>query len=317
MDEPTSSTAFPSAYRAAGAGRTCGLPAAPPEGGAKNGRLAFRRSPRHVDREERVVTKVPASYAGLAAGDTVSFPLGGSGDNLAIAVSKKALAIGATVSRIPSFVLTANRPKDKEDDAENLALLARDRPELFYRIRPRDIDFIVLRVCQRALTDTMKDRIATEQRLLQRAEGMIFRDSPDGLVPEGDRRPFLPPRRRIASSRAGGGREARERPGRANALDIYRELFSPIEAWSRIAARIIAGIGDIRRHGSKPKFGPLRAHVMRGGKYADVPAVPVQDEHRHRQRRESEICSELGNSLRARRSPGARTVNRRPESSGG
>ena len=114
------------------------------------------------------IAQVPAEYEGLKSGDNIAMVLGGSGDLVAHALSKRDELIGASVYRIPSFILSDERPGEKEEDAHNLALLL-DNPELFYQVEPRDRDTIYLRQAFDYRTDAMKARIACKQRLIQRA----------------------------------------------------------------------------------------------------------------------------------------------------
>ena len=81
----------------------------------------------HVD-ERRNGIFVPALCNGLREGDSVAMVLGGSGDYLAFALSRHGQEVGASVFRVPSFVLKSERGnKEKQDDPETLALLLQEK----------------------------------------------------------------------------------------------------------------------------------------------------------------------------------------------
>ncbi len=144
--------------------------------------------PHHVREQKRrgeTTIRVPASFDGFKPGDTAAMTLGGSGDRLAYALSRRAEEIEATVLRIPPFVLKDRRDgAAKDDDHLTLARLAERLPELFQPVGPRDRDLIELREAYRARRFTQKDRIRCEQRLRQMVIGRVFL-SPEGKYPEG------------------------------------------------------------------------------------------------------------------------------------
>ncbi|MBI2552615.1 transposase [Candidatus Uhrbacteria bacterium] len=209
-------------------------------------------------KERYIAVKVPAAYDGLQAGDVVAMTLGGSGDILAYALSRRAGEIGAKVLRIPPFVLKEYREGAKDDDATNLAKLVGTRPELFYETGRRDRALITVVESMRARTDAMKARIACEQRLRQHLIGQVFCE-PEGLYPEGGIEKAFEQAKAsdnilIALTQE---EQARERAvvKALEALDIYRELFVPVTGCGpMIAARLISAILDIRRFKSKAKL---------------------------------------------------------------
>lgn len=224
-------------------------------------------------KEHFLATKVPASYDGLQAGDTVAMVLGGSGDRLAFALSRRAEKIGATVLRIPSFRLKEEREGEKEKDAQNLAKLAKSKPGLFYQATPRDRNIIRVRECLQARNDAMKDRMACGQRLLQRTVGAIF-CSESGGYPEGSIEEEFD---KIKANdtiftvllEEEENREKELSKALEN-LDIYKIIFEPIKGVGpMIAARLISAIQDIRRFPGKAQLKAFcGVHVTKEGGFA-------------------------------------------------
>ena len=210
---------------------------------------------RTKNNERFVAVKVPEAYDGLKAGDVVGMALGGSGDILAYALSRRAGEIGAKVCRIPSFILKEHRESAKEEDATNLAKLVGEQPKLFYETGLRDRALIMVVEAMRARTDAMKARIACEQRLRQHLIGQVFCE-PDGLYPEGGIEKAFEQAKAsdkilVALTEEEEARE-NEVVKALNELDVYHELFVPVEGCGpMIAARLISAILDIRRFKTK------------------------------------------------------------------
>ncbi|MCR4275056.1 MAG: hypothetical protein NUW02_03395 [Candidatus Campbellbacteria bacterium] len=211
---------------------------------------------------------------GVREGDNLAMVLGGSGDYLAFALSRRAGEIGASIMRVPSFVLKNNRTTDsKDDDSSELVRLAETSPNLFYPVTVRDLSLVKVRVAYSARIDAMKARIACEQRLRQRTIGSIF-CSPDGLVPEGGvEKAFEAKKANDAILQALLSEEkARERElaSAVESLDVFERVFSPVEGCGvKIAARMIAAIIDIRRFATEPGFKKFcGVHVLSDGRFA-------------------------------------------------
>ena len=227
--------------------------------------------PHHVREQKRrgeTTTRVPASFDGLAPGDTVAMTLGGSGDRLAYALSRRAEEIGARVLRIPPFFLKDHRNgATKEDDHLTLSALAERLPELFYPVGPRDRDLIQLREAYRARRYAQKDRIRCEQRLKQLVIGRIFL-SPEGRYPEGLIEDEYDRQRASDAILKTVLDEEKQREvtlkSLVRALDIWKEILEPIEGCGEvIAAGIVASIGDIRRFATDAKLKAYcGAHVL-------------------------------------------------------
>lgn len=221
-------------------------------------------------KNRELATKVPEAYDGLKGGDTVAMLLGGSGDNLAFALSRRGEEIGARVLRIPPFRFKDHRGTDdgkaKEDDARLLASLAQVAPGAFYDTDPRDRDLILVREHQRSLVEAMKARIACEQRLHQRVIGSVFCEA-DGRYPEGAVEKLFDDAKANDKVFQALASEERERERRLAAAleryDVYRELFAPIEGCGvRISARLLSAIIDVRRfwvEADQEKIGALRS----------------------------------------------------------
>lgn len=224
------------------------------------------------DKEGRPV-RVPVEFDGFHKGDIVAMALGGSGDPFAYALSRRAEEIGAKVVRIPPAKLKEMRTGDKGDDASLLADLAVSHPDLFYETGPRDRKLIMLRECLRARTDAMKARIGCEQRMRQHFIGMTF-CNPEGRFPEGSvEKAFENEKANSAILRALTDEEnarSADLKRAVEALEVYQLLFVPIKGIGpRIAAGIIAGIGDIRRFPTDAKLKAFcGVHVLSDGRMA-------------------------------------------------
>ncbi len=121
----------------------------------------------------------------LLPGDIIAMSLGGSGDLLAFATNRIAMKSGADVVRIPPYQLKAARGHDDTaGDARLLAELAAMQPGIFFPMLDRDASLVRVREHFRHFIDSMKARIACEQRLRQRVIGAIYTTA-DGIFPEG------------------------------------------------------------------------------------------------------------------------------------
>ncbi|MBT4349402.1 transposase [bacterium] len=210
---------------------------------------------------------------GLRSGDQVAMILGGSGDNLAFALSRRAEEIGADIFRMPAAVLKQHRNGgDKNDDASLLAELLKTNQQEFYETQPRDRDLIWLRVSLQARIDAMQARIACEQRLHQRVIGQTF-CSPEGKFPEGGiEKAFANLKANDAIMQALIKEEkARDRDLKKalEALPVYEKIFKPIEGCGpAIASRIISVIQDIRRFPTAAKLKAFcGAHLLDDGRF--------------------------------------------------
>lgn len=213
----------------------------------------------HVPGEKRprLVTHVPSAYEGLKKDDVVAMSLGGSGDRMAFALSRRGLQIGASVLRTPPSTLKKERGDgNKENDANLLAELVQQKPSLFYETGPRDRQLIAVREAYRALMDAMKDRIACEQRLRQRLIGSVFL-SEEGKYPEGSIENDFDEQKAsdviLQSLVKEEQRREAELSKALEKLDIFTELFQPVEGCgTRIAARLISSILTARRFEVQP-----------------------------------------------------------------
>ena len=232
---------------------------------------------RHVKRKkldgglERV--SVPEEYEGLKSGDVVAMVLGGSGDNLAFALSRKAEENGAKVLRIPPFELKARRTgEDKDEDAELLATLAMKSPGLFYEATPKDRTLIMIRETFAARMEAMKERIACEQRLRTYVVGAVFRNK-EGLFPEGAIEELFEKEKAndviLEALEKEEKKRAKEMDKALAEFDVYQAVLSKVEGCGpAIAARIISSVMDIRRFENEAKLKAFcGVHVGEGGKF--------------------------------------------------
>ena len=251
---------FPTSYRELGEGENVG---------------SFL--PHHVQRQKKrgsteEIIRVPASYDGLRERDVVAMALGGSGDRLAYALSRRGDDIGAKVMRIPPFTLKEWR-KESSKDNDHLMLieLAEAGPELFQATGPRDRDLIHLQEAFRARRDAMKDRIACEQRLRQQVIGCIFLSEdghyPEGLIEDEYDRQKASDVILQALVKEEDQRES-ELKRAVRSLEIWQKLFAHIEGCGEvIAAGIVSSIGDIRRFATAAKLKAYcGVHVLTDGR---------------------------------------------------
>src|SRR3989344_1811776 len=218
-------------------------------------------------------TRVPTGFDGLKPGDIVATALGGSGDRLAYAMSRRSEEIGATVMRIPPFRLLALRgEQSKDDDHILLAGVAENHQELCYVVGPRDRDLIAVSESYRARRDAQRARIACEQRLLQRAIGEIFL-SQEGRYPEGEIEEVYNKMKASDEILANLEREEARREAELKKavakLDVWNLILKQVEGCGEVlAAGIITPIADIRRFATDAKLKAFAGvHVMRDGRF--------------------------------------------------
>lgn len=221
-----------------------------------------------------VAAKVPSAYDGFREGDVLAMILGGSGDRLAYALSRRADEIGASVYRVPPFTVKHARDAasgDKEGDHQLLVTLFGARPECFRCCGARDRDLIRVTEAFRHRMEAQLERIACAHRLRQRFIGSIFL-SPDGKYPEGrieDAYDQVAANDVILSALvAEEKRREAELKKIVQSLDVWQELFAPIEGVGEmIAARLISAVGDIRRFETAPKFKAFAGVHVADGKF--------------------------------------------------
>ena len=220
--------------------------------------------------------KVPSKYDGLQDGDIAVMALGGSGDRLAYALSRRGDRIGAKVLRIPPSTLKKTREnwgEIKEDDAKTLISLFESSRNLFYELTTRDRDLIKASESLRARRDVQKDRIACGQRLRQRFIGQIFL-SDSGYYPEGsieDEYDKIKATDIILRNLVGEEKKREKELRKAvNELNVWYTIFSPIKSCGEvIAAGIITPIGNILRFPTDAKLKKFAGvHVLEDGRFA-------------------------------------------------
>lgn len=229
-------------------------------------------TPQELEDEEAELTFLQS----LQSGDRLALALGGSGDYFAYALARQAETVGASVFRTPTYRLKQAREAaagSKEDDHVLLASLLQIKPSFFYEASVRDRALMRVSVAWRALEESMKARIACEQRLRQSFIGKVFTNK-DGLYPEGGLEKAFAEEKAtnaiLEALKKEEGRRGRELEQALEDLDVYTQIFKPIEGMGpRIAGRIISAVGDIRRFETAPKLIKfLGAHVLPDGTFA-------------------------------------------------
>lgn len=244
------------------------------EGEDINKFLPHHRKERKRKDSDGMIIQVPDKYDGLRGSDIIAMILGGSGDRLAYALSRRGEEIGVKVLRIPPSVMKNLCPgRDKDEHPQLLTDLIKYQTKLFYQVTPRDRDLIRVSEALRARRDAQKDRIACEQRLRQRFIGLIFLNDP-GYYPEGSIEDEYDEMKAsdiiFASLVKEEDRREYELKKAIHQLDIWRDIFHPIKGCGEvIAAGIIAPIGNITRFRSDAalkKFAGV--HVLEDGRLA-------------------------------------------------
>ncbi len=221
-----------------------------------------------------IADKVPTQWIGIQHGDTLAMTLGGSGDYFAYALSRKLEEMGGAVIRIPPFKLKEHRgDASKDDDAQLLATLA-SGPHWneFYETQTRDRKIISLRNAYQYWMDTMKARMACEQRLARRTIGDLF-CTEAGKFPEGSLIKEAEARKAtdkiLVPLLAEENEALKKLETSVEDLDVWQGVFNEIPGVGpRIAARLINAIIDIRRFKTAPqlvKF--LGVHVLADGRF--------------------------------------------------
>lgn len=265
--------------------------------------------PQHVrelpDGKRQVCTQVPTVFQGLQPADRVAMVMGGSGDRLAAALSRRGEDMDATVYRIPPFTLKDLRgDAGKEDDHLAFIRLLEEHKDAFYPLARRDRDLIRVKEAFQLRQDALKARMACGQRLDQRLIGQRFL-SEDGLYPEGRIEDACDAQRasdaiyQACLTAEDGYDKDLERAVRATAE--WQEIFENFDGCGpRIVAGLLAAIGAVRRFEAQPDYtgaetdeeqrrrrrkalsksmAKLKAfcgvHVLAGGKHRDVSGGPT------------------------------------------
>ena len=222
----------------------------------------------------KVASGIPCAWVGVQSNDTVAMVLGGSGDYLAYALSRKLSKMNGKLMRIPAFKLMGHRGTGKkDDDAHLLARLISAGGEEFYETGVRDEDIINLRNLYRVWMDSMKARIGCEQRLRQRHIGLTFCCT-DGHFPEGSITKAFEERRandKVYQALLDEEKLAEKNLEKAvQTLDVWKAVFEPIKGVGpKIAARMITAIIDIRRFSTPAKLVKfMGVHVLADGRFA-------------------------------------------------
>lgn len=195
---------------------------------------------------------------GLRAGDFVLTTLGGSGDRLSFAMSRRLEECGGTIFRIPSFRLREFKNTEAyqalegkaSEETSLLELLWKTTPEHFFECRVRDREVIGISERYKNFKDAQRERMACAGRLRARLVGSLFL-SEDGKYPEGKIEDWFDAQK--ATDQIYLNLEAEERQAKATlerALKKTRivDLFMGVTGCGpSIIGGLICAIGDIRR----------------------------------------------------------------------
>jgi len=216
------------------------------------------------------VKRVPATFDGFKPGDIVGSILGGSGDRFNFALSRRGEEIGASVYRVPGYIL--NNERDKDNDAELLATLVGNKRHLFYQVTRRDRDMIRVRENLFDRVKAMKARIGAEQRLRQRNIGAIFCNE-EGRYPEGNFESIYDAARtndKIVNALVKEEAACIKKLDKAvRASALFAEVLSDVTGMGTlIAAPILAATVDIRRFQTKEGYKAFCGlHVQSDGRF--------------------------------------------------
>ena len=218
-------------------------------------------------------THVPSDYEGFKGGDVVGMPLGGSGDYFSYALARRGEEIGASVCRIPPFLLKERRGhEDTTSDAPLLAELMKTESSLFYQVYLRERAQIGVRGLLRVRIDAMKARIACEQRLRQSFVGEIF-CNPNGGYPEGSLEKIFDLRKAndgvLIALKSEETSAVKKLTKAVEELPIYKVLHEEVSGLGpMIATRLICAVQDIRRFSTAPKLKKFcGVHVLPDGRF--------------------------------------------------
>lgn len=264
---------------------------------------------RTVAGKQEIAIRVPEAYDGLRAGDTIAMSPG-SGDRLAFALSRVGEKLGATVLRIPTSVLKDRRGNgSRDDDAQLMAELAVQAPDLFHKVTANTRRIILVRRLQALRMFAMKARIACEQQVEQAFIGDVFCTEED--MPE------LDLEAQFAAVKANDRvlealvmeeeRRIRDLDRAVQATSVWQEILANVTGVGpAIAGRWISAFGTIERFMVVPdqarldelyeesvrlereaRFAELRRHVSQEGTTFDV------------LRRTASWCAKNGRSMEA------------------
>lgn len=151
--------------------------------------LIIRDDAKKAAKDSRPVKpeQIPTGYIGLKAGDLAALSMGGLSELIAYSISRNGEKGGFAVKRLPPFRLKQEREQRglaKENDAELLADLIKDKPELFRDLAKRDRAMVKLRETERLRKFVQGDRKACAMRVRSLVMGQVF-CSETGGYPEG------------------------------------------------------------------------------------------------------------------------------------
>ncbi len=214
-------------------------------------------------------------YQGLQANDTVLMILGGSGDPLAYAISRKGESVGFSLWRMPGWALKAirgDKPSEQSarDQSELVTLVDswKAKVGLFYQCDPVDRERIEVANYYKIFKEAQLARMGQASRTRQSLVGKIFM-ALDGLYPEGVMKKVLkefsvtikgllfkgsrPVEILLALDSA--EKTAKTELEKSVTSSRYWQLFLPVVGIGpSIAGAFIAHIGDMRKFENEAKL---------------------------------------------------------------
>lgn len=239
--------------------------------------LVIRDDPKEAAKKERPLKpkRIPTGYTGLRTGDLIGMSLGGLGDLMAYSISRNGEEGGFKVKRIPPFELKAEREArglQKENDAELLATLIKEKSELFRDLAKRDRAMVELRETERLRRFVQGDRKACAMRVQSATMGEVFCSKAGGYPEGGLEKAF---KLALASDPVLAALETKEvklnkqLKNACEALPIYQAVKPLIEgAGPSILGSIFAAVQDIGLFETPGKMKAFSGiHVLENGSF--------------------------------------------------
>lgn len=248
----------------------------------------------------QILEKVPATYEGIREGDVVVTTFAGLGLDYAVSIVRYVRERG-----IPNVLVLGVLPGDlkvarealgssanKTEDAEVLIYLAQEQSDLTYPVMDRELKLLSIVAAQTHLDEAMRSRVAEHHRVLARLRRDATTDISSSVIPENEELSLDERLINKADKHPSVVALTEEEDRLESALDrlleaepVYADLLAKVEGVGpRIAGRLIAGIGDIRRFESPTKLIAYAGALPREGKLVRrVKGVPSRYQPKLRQ----------------------------------
>ncbi|MEK7664757.1 MAG: hypothetical protein AAB361_01300 [Patescibacteria group bacterium] len=229
---------------------------------------------------ERLIA-IPVKFDGLKEGDKVVTIFGGSGYIFAGRLSIEAEKNNAFVYCLSPHELAHRRNQDKEKDHLTLIEIFEENPDLFHLIRPVDRGLIRVAEALSLREAAQGQRKKRQQQVWHSLKGRVFLDEAgnygdlEGEITDA----YDEAQEKDVILQNLWKQEEEAEKGLKKAVQdtlVWKRIFENIEGCGeRIAAGIIAPIGDIRRFMAQNGKARLKAfcgaHVLLGGKNGKRP----------------------------------------------